>query len=138
MSPRRHRNPNIINGYGVYDKPYMIVSAETGIPMAKALGKYSVVLLAGHGAAAVSTQGPEECIMNLIALEQLCKINWLAFTAVGKDYEKYAFDDAAIREHRRLGAVTRDRFDMPGKDMAKDLCYYNAAMVKTFREAVEG
>ena len=128
----------VVNGYGIYDKPYMIASPETGIPMAKALGKYSVVLLAGHGSAAVSKRGPEDCIMNLIRLEQLCKMNWLAFTAVGKDYEKYALDDATLKEHRRLTATMRDRFATPGKDMVKDQCYYNAAMVKTFREAVEG
>lgn len=129
----------IANGYGVYDKPYMIASPETGIPMAKALGKHTVVLLAGHGAVAVSTDGPEDCIMNLIKLEQICKLNWLAFTAVGKDYEKYAFDDATIKEHRRLNTTMKEkRITTPGKDMIKDLCYYNAAMVKTFREAVEG
>ncbi len=54
-----------------------------------ALGKHSVVLLAGHGAVTVSTEGPEECIMNLMLLEQVCKMNWLAFSAVGKDYEEY-------------------------------------------------
>jgi hypothetical protein len=32
----------------------------------------------------------------------------------------------------------RERFDVPGKDMTRDICYYNAAMAKTFREAVEG
>jgi ribulose-5-phosphate 4-epimerase/fuculose-1-phosphate aldolase len=129
----------VINGYGIYDKPYMLASPETGIPMARALGKYSVVLLAGHGAASVSTQGPEDCIMNLMVLEQLCKMNWLAFTAVGRDYDKYAFDDATIKEHVRLSSARRVRFVRPGIDMmAKDLCYYNAAMAKTFREAVEG
>ena len=65
-------------------------------------------------------------------------MNWLAFMAVGKDYDKYAFNDATIKEHLRLSAMMRDRFATPGKDMAKDQCYYNAAMVKTFREAIEG
>ncbi|MFC1893456.1 class II aldolase/adducin family protein [Chloroflexota bacterium] len=128
----------VVNGYGVYDKPYMLASPETGIPMAKALGQHSVILLAGHGSAAVSTEGPEDCIQKVITLEQLCKMNWLAFTAVGKDYEKYAFDDATIKEHIRLINVMRERHATPGKDQTKDLCYYNAAMVKTFREAVEG
>ena len=128
----------VLNGYGVYDKPYMIASPETGIPMAKALGKHSVVLLAGHGAAAVSTEGPEDCIQKLMTLEQLCKMNWLAFTAVGKDYEKYALDDATLKESRRLSASMRERHATPGTDLTKDQCYYNAAMVKTFREAVEG
>ena len=32
----------------------------------------------------------------------------------------------------------RDRHTIPGKDITKDLGYYNAAMVKTIREAVEG
>ena len=84
------------DGYGIYDKPYVLSTPETGIPMAKALGKYSVVLLAGHGAAVTSKRGPEDCIMKLIKLEQLCKMNWLAFTAVGKDYEKYAISDATF------------------------------------------
>ena len=128
----------VVNGYGIYDKPYMLASPETGVPMAKALGKHSAVLLAGHGAAAVSTQGPEDCIVALIKLDQLCKMNWLAFTAVGKDYEKYAFDDATIQEHMRLSATMRDRYATPGKDTTKDQCYYNAAMVRTFREALEG
>jgi len=128
----------VVNGYGVYDKPYMLASPETGLPMAKALGQHSVILLAGHGSAAVSTEGPEDCIKKLITLEQLCKMNWLAFTAVGKDYEKYAFDDSTIREHIRLSNIMRERHATPGKDQTKDLCYYNAAMVKTFREAVEG
>ncbi len=128
----------VVNRYGLYDKPYAIASPETGIPMANALGKHSVVLLAGHGAAAVSTRGPEDCILNLMRLEQLCKMNWLAFTAVGKNYDKYAFNDATVKEHLRLNATMRERHATPGKDTAKDLCYYNAAMVKTFREAVEG
>jgi ribulose-5-phosphate 4-epimerase/fuculose-1-phosphate aldolase len=128
----------VVNGYGLYDKPYMIASPETGVPVAKALGKHNAVLLAGHGAAAVSTRSPEDCIMNLMTLEQLCKMNWLAFSAVGKDYEQYAFTDETISEHRRLGAAMRERFATPGKDMAKDMCYYNAAIVKSFREAVEG
>jgi ribulose-5-phosphate 4-epimerase/fuculose-1-phosphate aldolase len=34
----------VIDGYGLYDKPYMLASPETGIPMAKALSKHSVVL----------------------------------------------------------------------------------------------
>ncbi len=128
----------VVNGYGLYDKPFMIASPETGVPMAKALGNHSAVLLAGHGAVVVSKQSPEDCINKLIALEQLCKMNWLAFTAVGKDYEKYAIDDATIKEHLRLAKNMTERYSTPGKDMAKDQCYYNAAMVRTFREAVEG
>ncbi len=128
----------IAKGYGVYDKPYMIASSETGIPMAKALGKNTVVLLAGHGAAAVSTKSPEDAVMNLMLLEQACKMNWLAFTAVGKDYEKYAFDDATVDEFFRLANLMKERYSTPGKSKSKDQCYYNAAMVKTFREAVEG
>ena len=68
----------------------MIASSETGDAMAKALGKHRAVLLSGHGAVAVSTQGPEDCILNLMKLEQLCKMNWMAFSAVGKEYGKYA------------------------------------------------
>ena len=128
----------IYNGYGLYDKPYMLSSIETGVAMAKALGKCSVVILAGHGAAAVSTKGPEDCIQNLMTLEHLCKLNWLAFTAVGKDYEKYAIDNSTIKEHFKLCSEMKDRFATPGKDLTKDQCYYNAAMAKTFREAVEG
>jgi ribulose-5-phosphate 4-epimerase/fuculose-1-phosphate aldolase len=128
----------VVDGYGLYDKPYMIASTETGSAVAGALGKHSVVLLAGHGAATVSQKGPEDCTQTLIELEQLCKMNWLAFTAVGKDYEKYAFSDETTKEHVRLGSSMTKRFQTPGKDMARDQCYYNAAMVKTFREAVEG
>jgi ribulose-5-phosphate 4-epimerase/fuculose-1-phosphate aldolase len=128
----------IVDGYGVYDKPYMIATPETGIPMAKALGKHSAVLLAGHGAVTATTKGPEDAMMSLIRLEELCKMNWLAFTAVGKDYEKYAFSAATIKEHLRLGAQMRGRFNTPGKDLTIDQCNYNAAMAKTFREAVEG
>ena len=47
-------------------------------------------------------------------------------------------DSATISEHMRLSERMKDRFGTPGKDMTKDLCYYNAAMAKTFREAVEG
>lgn len=128
----------VVNGYGVYDKPYMLASNETSIPMAEALGKHTAVMLAGHGAVTVSTEGPEDAVMNLIKLEQLCKMNWLAFTAAGKDYEKYAMSDATMKEHIRLSRIMRERHATPGKDQTKDLCYYNAAMVKTFREAVEG
>lgn len=128
----------VVNGYGMYDKPYMLASNETSIPMTKALGKHAVVILAGHGAVTVSAEGPEDAVMNLIRLEQLCKMNWLAFTAVGKDYEKYAISEATIKEHLRLNNLMRERHATPGKDQTKDLCYYNAAMVKTFREAVEG
>ncbi|MFC1930383.1 class II aldolase/adducin family protein [Chloroflexota bacterium] len=128
----------IADGYGVYDKPYMLSSPETGIPMAKALGEHSVVLLAGHGAVTVSTKGPEGSIMYLMRLEQICKLNWLAFTAVGKDYEKYAFDQATIEEYMRLENLMKDRYATPGKDNAKVQCYYNAAMARNVREAVEG
>jgi ribulose-5-phosphate 4-epimerase/fuculose-1-phosphate aldolase len=124
--------------YGVYDKPYMIASPETGIPMAKALGKHNIVMLKGHGATTVSTDGPEESVQRLMSLEQLCKITWMAFTAVGKDYEKYAIGDETFAEGRRLSADMSKRYPTPGKSLSKDQCYYNAAMVKTFREAVEG
>lgn len=116
----------------------MIASPETGIAMAKALGKNNAVLLAAHGAVTVSTVGPEDCIQALIALEQLCKMNWLAFTALGHDYVKYALDDATINESLRLSSTMKDRFATPGKDLTKDQCYYNAAMARTFREAIEG
>ncbi|MFC1874517.1 class II aldolase/adducin family protein [Chloroflexota bacterium] len=126
--------------YGVYDKPHKIAAPETGIPMAKALGKHNVVLLVGHGATVASIRGPEDCVQRLMNLEQLCKITWLAFSAVGKDYEKYAISEATYEEGRRLESNARmsDRFATPGKDLIKDQCYYNAAMVNTFREAVEG
>ncbi len=127
----------VTGGYGVYDKPYMIASPETGIPMAKALGSYGAVLLAGHGAATVSTRGPEEAIQSMISLEELCKKNWLAFSAVGKDYEKYAFTEDTIREARRLSSTMRDRYDTPGKDLTKDQCYYNAAMARPLPFSVE-
>ncbi|MFC1992137.1 class II aldolase/adducin family protein [Chloroflexota bacterium] len=126
--------------YGVYDKFYRIASPETGIPMAKALGDHNICLLVGHGATVASTRGPEECINRLMNLEELCKITWLAFSAVGKDYEKYGISDATYEEGRKVGANARmhDRYDTPGKNMGMDKCYYNAAMVKTYREAVEG
>ena len=128
----------VLEGYGLYDKPYMIASPETGILVAAALGKHSAVLLAGHGSAAVSTKGPEESVMKLMRLEQLCKMNWLAFTAVGKEYEKYAISEATLKEGQKLSRIMRERYLTPGKDRDKDMCYYNAAMVKTFREAVDG
>ena len=128
----------VVDGCGLYDKPYMLASAETGVPMTKALGRHAAVLMAGHGAATISTRGPEESLQTMITLEQVCKMNWLAFSAVGKDYVKYAYDDETLKEHFRLGEAMRDRFNTPGKDMTRDICYYNSAMVKTFREAVEG
>jgi len=128
----------VTNGYGVYDKPYMIASPETGIPMAKALGKHAAVLLSGHGAATVSTRGPEESIQSMISLEELCKKNWLAFSAVGKDYEKYAFTEETIKEAQRLSASMRERYSTPGKDLTKDQCYYNAAMARNLPQAFEG
>ena len=128
----------VADGYGVYNKPYLIASPETGIPMAKAMGKKNIVLLAGHGAVVASTRGPEDSIQTLIALEQLCKMNWLAFSALGPDYEKYAFDNATLKEQFRISSAMKDRFATPGKDLTKDQCYYNSAMVKTFQEAVEG
>jgi ribulose-5-phosphate 4-epimerase/fuculose-1-phosphate aldolase len=128
----------VAGGYGVYNKPYMIASPQTGVPMAEALGKHSVVLLSGHGATTVSTRGPEDSIQTLMTLEQLCKMNWMAFAAVGSQYEKYALDEVTIREHLKLGASMSDRFATPGKDLTRDQCYYNSAMVRTFREAIEG
>lgn len=130
--------------YGVYDKPFMIASPETGIPMAQALGQHSMVLLKGHGAATVSTpskarllsqEGPEDAVQRLINLEHLCKITWMAYTAVGNDYEKYAFSNEIREEQRKLGVNHRKRLATPGKDLTKDQCYYNAAMVKTMRES---
>jgi len=64
----------------------MIASAETGAQVARALDKYNVVLLAGHGSATVSTRGPEDALQAMINLEQLCKMNWLAFSAVGSGF----------------------------------------------------
>ncbi|MFC1899983.1 class II aldolase/adducin family protein [Chloroflexota bacterium] len=126
--------------YGLYDKPHRIASPETGIPMVKALGQHNAVLLKGHGAAVVSTSGPEDCVQRIMNLEQLCKITWLAFSAVGKEYEKYGISDAIYEEERSMeaNASMSARYATPGKDLTKDQCYYNAAMVKTFREAVEG
>jgi ribulose-5-phosphate 4-epimerase/fuculose-1-phosphate aldolase len=126
----------VTNGYGIYDKPYMIASPETGVPMARALGKYGAVLLAGHGAATVSTRGPEESIQSMISLEELCKKNWLAFSAVGKDYEKYAFSDETIREAGKLSASMSERYSTPGKDLTRDQCYYNAAMARNLKQTI--
>jgi len=128
----------IAGGYGLYNKPFMVASSEVAIPVAKELGKHSVVLLAGHGSISASTRGPEDAMQKIIELEQLCKMNWLAFSAVGKEYEKYGLDDATIKEHFEISTKMGERFVTPGKDQTKDLCYYNAAMAKTFREAVEG
>ena len=125
-------------GYGVYEYPYMIASRETGVPMAKELGNNHVVILKGHGAVTASTEGPEDAVQRLMNLEQMARITWMAFSAVGKDYEKYGFNEKILAESRRLSSQMRDRFNTPGKDLTKDQCYYNAAMVKTFREAVEG
>ena len=127
----------VLNGYGVYDKPYMIASPETGVPMAEALGRYNAVILAGHGATTVSTRGPEEAMMRIIGLENLCKKNWLAFSAVGRDYEKYAFSEETIREGMRLSSTMKDRYDTPGKDLTVDQCRYNAAMARLMRESLE-
>jgi ribulose-5-phosphate 4-epimerase/fuculose-1-phosphate aldolase len=126
--------------YGVYDRPHRIASPETGIPMAKALGKHNFVLLTGHGATVVSTRSPEDCVQKLMNLEQTCKLTWMAFAAAGKDFEKYGISEEVYEEGRRIDASARmgDRYNTPGKDMTKDQCYYNAAMAKTFREAVEG
>jgi hypothetical protein len=74
----------------------------------------------------------------MIGLEELCKKNWMAFSAVGKDYEKYAFTEETIRESRRLSAAMRDRYSTPGKVLVKDQCYYNAFMARTIRASVEG
>lgn len=126
------------NGYGFYDKPYLLASPETCVPMVKALGSHSVILLAGHGSATVSSEGPEDSVQKLMTLEQVCKMNWLAFSAVGKEYEKYAFNEAIIQENFRLNINMKERFKTPGKSQAKDLCYYNGAMANNFREAVEG
>ena len=128
----------VVNGYGLYDKPYMLSSSERGAAMAKALGEYEVCLLAGHGCVTVSTDGPEDCMNNIVELDQLCKMNWMAFTAVGKDYEKYALSDEIIREHNRIRKEMHPRTLTPGKSLAKDLCYYSAAMTRTYREALEG
>jgi len=86
----------------------------------------------------VSTDGPEESVQRLMSLEQLCKITWMAFAAVRKDYEKYAIGEETFAEGRRLSSDMSKRYPTPGKSLSKDQCYYNAAMVKTFREAVEG
>jgi ribulose-5-phosphate 4-epimerase/fuculose-1-phosphate aldolase len=127
--------------YGLYDKPYRISTPELGIAMVEALGKHNAVLLAGHGATAVSQEGPEDAIQRLMELEQLCKMNWLAFTAVGRDYEKYAFsDETVIEDHkpRTTSTWARGPSGIPGQDLTRDQCYYNAAMAKTYRETVEG
>jgi ribulose-5-phosphate 4-epimerase/fuculose-1-phosphate aldolase len=63
----------VVNGYGLYDKPFMLASQETGVPMAKALGNHSVCLFAGHGSAGVSTQGPEDAIQKLIMLSSFAR-----------------------------------------------------------------
>ena len=102
------------------------------------MGMHNIVILKGHGAATASTEGPEDAVQKLMNLEQLCKITWMAFSAVGKDYEKYGISQAVRSEGRRLSAAMGERYATPGKDLTKDQCYYNAAMVKTFPEAVEG
>ena len=59
---------------------------------------------------------------------------------MGKDYEKYGISEVIYEEEQSFEANTSmsARYATSGKDLTKDQCYYNSAMVKTFREAVEG
>jgi hypothetical protein len=69
--------------------------------------------------------------MNIFYLDQLCKMNWLAFTAAGRDYQKYAIQDDILRKHFALSRKMRDRHATPGKDLTVDLINACAALART-------
>ena len=83
-------------------------------------------MTAGHVSARVPgtetfiTKGraPDRDLMSEVTLQKLVQID--------------------IPTRSKVAGEMTERYTTPGKDREKDLCYYNAAMVKTFREAVEG
>ena len=128
---------DLINSYGVYPYPYMLSTNETGRPMAEALGKNKAVICSGHGAVTVSEKGPEDAVMNIFNLGQVCKMNVLAFMMAGREYKKYAVSDAVLKKaeviDKEMKARVRATFT-PGKSLVVDLVRANAAFARTLRD----
>jgi ribulose-5-phosphate 4-epimerase/fuculose-1-phosphate aldolase len=93
--------------------------------MAEALGKAKAILLRNHGSVVVSEEGPEDTVLNLINLEVQAKLNFYAFSAVGKDYVKLR-----VPEDQRIAYLTRLRKVLKDRSLIEIQCEYNARMAK--------
>jgi ribulose-5-phosphate 4-epimerase/fuculose-1-phosphate aldolase len=125
---------DLINSYGVYPFPYMLSTNETGRAMAKALGNGKAVICSGHGAVTVSDKGPEDAVMNIFNLGQVCKMNVLAYMMAGPDYKKYAISDTVIKRFEVIDREMKKRVRAtytPGKNLIVDLIRANAALART-------
>jgi ribulose-5-phosphate 4-epimerase/fuculose-1-phosphate aldolase len=128
---------DLINSYGVYPYPYMLSTNETGRAMARALGKGKAVICSGHGAVTVSEKGPEDAVMNVFNLGQVCKMNVLAYMMAGPDYKKYAISDAVLKRSEVIDKEMKIRVRAtytPGKNLIVDLIRANAAFARTLKK----
>jgi ribulose-5-phosphate 4-epimerase/fuculose-1-phosphate aldolase len=128
---------DLINSIGVYPYPYMLSTNETAGPMAKALGKGKAVVCSAHGAVTVSEKGPEDAVMNVFNLGQICKMNVLAYMMAGRDYKKYAVSNAVLKRFDVIDKEMKKRVRAtytPGKSLIVDLIKANAAFARTLRD----
>lgn len=78
-----------------YDNNALIATDELGQHVASALGKSVACILRGHGAVTVADTC-EVAVIRMMQLEEQARLNFLAFTGMGADYEGIPEDQAAV------------------------------------------
>jgi L-fuculose-phosphate aldolase len=99
----------------LFPSPRLIIREEDGAEVAALLGEAKVLLLQGHGAATVGG-GLEEAVVNMQALEEQARMNWLALAAMGREYA--SIPPEKVREFvenlRRTGEQAHLKPEQPG------------------------
>lgn len=89
---------NFCDGIGIYDDTIdLIRSKETGAGVARALGKFSAVLMRAHGVA-VTGRAIEDCVVRTLTLEKACEDQCIAHSFGG---EVFAFAPQDVENLRR-------------------------------------
>ena len=83
--------PLVRNPLKVYPHVKTIQTDEEGMDLANLMGGDKAILMQGHGAVTVGAT-LEESVTNMLQLEEQARMNYLAYSAAGRDYPKIPLD----------------------------------------------
>ncbi len=97
------------NEIPVFPHSKLIITEEDGMQVVSAMGASDVMLLRGHGAITAG-RNLEASVMNMLHLEEQSRLNWIALSAFGPDYQgipdesmdEFATGQAAMRQAPHL------------------------------------